>query len=114
MGAGGRVLPPPETSDREISVDLLGKKRQGKKGKMEQKKKKGNQKREGGKLKMEGGRLQNEGLFFAFHFSKPLKIVSGPPKWEFSTGKKCFTSGKKSGKTTLPPLKNIPLMPLLV
>ena len=51
--------------------------------------------------------------FFAFHFSKPLKFVLGLPKWKFSTGEKHFTLGKKSGKMTLPPLKNIPLMPLL-
>ena len=51
---------------------------------------------------------------FVFHFSKPLKFVLGLPKWEFSTGKKYFMLGKKSGKITLPPLKNIPLMPLLI
>ena len=67
---------------------------------------------------MEGGKLQNGErtffLFFAFHFSKPLKFVLGLTKWEFSTGKKHFTTGKKSGKMTLPPLKNIPLTPLLL
>ena len=42
----------------------------------------------------------------------PLKFVLGLPKWEISTGKKLFTPGKKSEKITLPPLKNIPLMPL--
>ena len=52
-GGGQGAEYPPETSDREISVDPLGKKRQGKNGKMEQKKKE-HQKREGGKLKMEG------------------------------------------------------------
>ena len=41
-------------------------------------------------------------FFFAFHFSKQLKSVLGLPKWEFSTGKKHFTPGKKSGKMTLP------------
>ena len=25
---------------------------------------------------------------FSFHFSKPLKLVLGLPKWKFSTGKK--------------------------
>ena len=32
-------------------------------------------------------------FIFAFHFSKRLKFVLGLPKWEFSTGKKHFTSG---------------------
>ena len=50
-------------------------------------------------------------FFFAFHFSKPLKFVLGLPKWKFSTRKKHFMLGKKSGKMTLPPLKNIPVMP---
>ena len=51
-GVGGRV--PPETSDREISADLLGKKRQGKKGKgvKIEKKRRKIYKREGGKVKM--------------------------------------------------------------
>ena len=55
-GQGGRL--PPYTSDREISADLPGKERQGKKGKC--RKKKENLKREGrkgGKLKMEGGKV---------------------------------------------------------
>ena len=46
---------PPETSDREISADLPGKERQGKKGKWG--KKKENRKREGGKLKMYGRKV---------------------------------------------------------
>ena len=37
-GVGGRV--PNETLDREISADLQGKERQGKKGKLKQKRKK--------------------------------------------------------------------------
>ena len=52
-------------------------------------------------------------FFFAFHFSKLLKFVVGLPKQEFSAWKKHFTPGKKSRKMTLPPLKTIPLMPLL-
>ena len=52
-------------------------------------------------------------VFFAFHFSKLLKFVVGLPKQEFSAWKKHFTPGKKSRKMTLPPLKTIPLMPLL-
>ena len=43
------------------------------------------------------------GTFFAFHFSKPLKFVLGLPKGEFFTRDKHFTTGKNSGKVTLPP-----------
>ena len=71
-----------------------------------------------GKEKMENGaekkeNWKREGGIFAFHFSKPLKFVLGLPKWECSAGKKHFTLGKKSGKITLPPLKNIPLTPIV-
>ena len=75
--------------------------------------------REGAKLKMEGGKsskMRRRGPFFffsfAFHFSKSLKFVLGLPKWRFSTGRKLFTPGKKSGKMTLPPWKNFPVTPL--
>ena len=44
---------------------------------------------------------------------KRWKFVLGLPEWEFSTGKKHFTPGKKSGKMTLPPQKNMPVTPLL-
>ena len=117
VGAGGRVSP--DTSHWDISADLPGKERQGKIGKME-KKKKENQKREDEILEMEGGKVTKWGertfyfYFFAFHFSKPLKFVLGVPKWEFSNGKKDSRREKKSGKMTLmPPLKNIPLTPLM-
>ena len=33
-------------------------------------------------------------FWFAFHFWKRRKFVLGVPKWEFSTGKKNYTSGK--------------------
>ena len=65
---------------------------------------------------MEAGKVLKRGedlFFFAFHFWKQRKFVLGLPKWEFSTGKKHFTSGKKSGKMTLPPQKNMPVTPLL-
>ena len=42
-----------------------------------------------------------------------MKFVFGLPKWKFSTGKKHFTPGKKSGKMTLPTQKNFPVTPLL-
>ena len=68
-----------EGADREISADLPGKKRQGKKGKgvkIEKKRRK----------IVKWKSLQNEErtffffFFFAFHFSKPLKFVLGPSK----------------------------------
>ena len=37
---------------------------------------------------------------FPFHFSKQQKFSLGLPKWKFSTWKKHFTAGKKSGKMT--------------
>ena len=54
------------------------------------------------------------GLFFCFCFSFFLLFtfqnhlnlfVLGLPKWKFSTRKKHFMLGKKSGKMTLPPQK---------
>ena len=107
-GQRGRVsLPPPETSDREISADLLGKKRQGKKGKGVKIEKK---RRKIVKGKVE--KLQNEvrtwGLFFFFFFFcfslfKPLRFVLGLLKWKFSTKKKHFTPGKKIRKNYFAP-----------
>ena len=72
--------------------------------------------RKGGKLEMEVGKCykKRRGLFFfAFHFWKQWKFVLGLPKWEFSTRKKHFILGKKSGKITLPPQKNMPVTPLI-
>ena len=56
-------------------------------------------------------------LFFfllLFTFENDGKFVLGLPKSEFSTGKKHFTSGKKSGKITLPLQKNLHVTPLFV
>ena len=116
---------PPETSDREILADISGKRRQGKKGKRGEnwEEKKENCKRERGKLEMEVGKVIKRGedfffffffffFFLLFTFENDWKFVLGLPKWEFSTGKKHFTPGKKSGKMTLPPQKNMPVMPL--
>ena len=111
----GRV-PQTETSDWEISADLPGKKEARKKGVKIEKKRSKIVKGKGGKLKMEGGKVTKWGevfclfvclfvFFFAYHFSKPLNFVLGLPKWKFSTGKKHFTPGKKSGKITSPPQK---------
>ena len=132
-GGGGGA---PETSDRGIFANVSGNKRQGKKGKgikIEKKRKmKDNCKRKGGKLG-NGSRKSYKkrwGLFpffvvffvlfcfvlfffFAFHFWKPRKFVLDLPKWEFSTGKNISRRGKKSGKMTLPPQKNMPVTPLV-
>ena len=77
---------PPETSDQEIFADLPGKKRQGKKGKW--------------------GNGEENSLF------KMTKICFGSTKMEIFYREKAFTPGKKSGKMTLPPQKNFPVMPL--
>ena len=108
---------PPKTSDQEILANVLGKKRQGKKGKRGENVKKENCIREGGKLEMEVGKFVNRGedlfffFFFAFqfHFWKWQKFVLGLPKWEFSTGKKHFTPGKNQEKWFCP-LKKICLL----
>ena len=55
-------------------------------------------------------------FFFAFRFWKPLKFVLGLLKWmgySILYREKAFHARKKSGKMTLPPLKNIPLTPLV-
>ena len=118
-GGGGQGAECPLTLfHRVISADLQGKERQGKKGENKKKKKKENRKREGGKLIMEGGEVikWGEGLFFsfAFHFSKPLKFVLRLPRMGIFFREKSFHARKKSGNITLPPLKNIPLMPLVI
>ena len=90
----------PETSDREIFADVSGKNRQGKKGKRgkNEEEKKENCRREGGKLEMEVGKVIKSGENFFFFF---LIFY-----WEH------FTLGKKSGKTTFPSQKNMPVIPL--
>ena len=52
------------------------------------------------------------GKFLLTYREKPLKFVLGLPKLKFSTGKKHFTPGQKSGKITLSPQKNFPVTPL--
>ena len=46
-----------------------------------------------------------------FPLLKPLKFVWVYQVENFYGEKAYFTPGKKSGKVTLPPLKNIPVMP---
>ena len=92
-GGGGEECPPPETSDREISADVPGKKRHGKNGKVgNRKEKKENCKGEGKKSKMggESSKMRGEDLFF-LHFSlfKTSEICFGSTKIEnFLTGEK--------------------------
>ena len=111
-GRGGEV--PPETSDREISANLTGKKWQGKmvKGAKIEKKRK---KIEKAKVEIENGRWKSYKMrrgpsFFFFFlltvFSKPLKFVLGLPKWKFSTVK----TGKKIQEKWLCPLRKIFLL----
>ena len=77
-----------------------GKKQARKKEKME---------RKGRKIwKGRGGKLKLEGFTFLKHWN-----LFGSTKG-FLSGKIIFRAGKKSGKLTLPPLKNIPLTPLLL
>ena len=76
----------------------------------------------GGKLEMEGEREKvwkwGEDLFFFFFFLLLLlltfwkKIVWVLQIWTIFARKIIFHARKKSGKLTLPPLKNIPLTPL--
>ena len=112
-GAGGKSAP--QTSDWEISADLPGKKRQGRKGKGVKIEKK-RRKIVKGKVKnwrWKVEKLENEErtpplfyfyfFFFAFHFSKP-RICFGTTKMEIFYREKAFHAGK-TGKMTLPPSK---------
>ena len=86
--------------------------------------KKENLKREGGKLTMEGGRVTKWGkvlfffffffFFFAFHFSNHWNLFWVYQNGNFLPGKSISPLGNKSGKNTLPPLINIPFMPLFI
>ena len=129
-GTGGHSAP--QHFHREISADLPGKERQGKRGQW--RRKEGKSKK--GRWKIENGRGKSYKMrrgplcfffcfvlflfvfclffffFFAFHFSKPLKFVLGLPKWEFSIGEKHFTPGKKNQEKWLCPLWKIFLLRL--
>ena len=109
VGAGGRGQSTPQRLLTRKFL-LTNREKRGKEKKGKWSRKEGKLKKGGGKLKIEGGEvIKWEEDFFSFHFSKRLKFVLGVPKREFYTGKKDFTRGKKSGKMTLPPQKNIPL-----
>ena len=90
-GAGGIV--PPESSDREIYADLLGKERQGKIGKMEQKRR---------KIEGKVGKLKKW---------KEEKLYQNG---NFLPGKSILRRGKKSRKMTLPLLPVTPLLSFLI
>ena len=112
VGAGGRVAecPPRLLTGKFL---LTYQEKRGKEKRKNEAEKKENW--ESGKFKVT---KWGEDLFFfffffcAFPFWKPLKFVLGLPKMEFSTRKKHYALGKKSGIMTLPPLKNIPLTSL--
>ena len=112
-GKGGQS--PPETSDLEFSADLPCKQTQGKKGKWSRKEGKS----EKGMWKIvnwKEEKLQNEERAFVktyllrFTFQTTFFFFLAVPNWEFSTGKKHFTPGEKSGKLTLCPLWKIFLL----
>ena len=109
--AGGRGVPPTLLTRKFLLT--YREKRGEEKGKMERKKRR--RKIEKGKgWKIENGKreryqMRREPFFvFCFGFSlfKTTEICLGSTKMGTSTG-------KKSGKMTLPPLKNIPLTPLI-
>ena len=95
-GAGGQS--DPDTSDWEISADLLGKEKQGKMVENGEEKKE-NWKREGGKLKMEEREIRKWGedffflsfLFFFFvSLFKTIEICFGSTKMEKLWGRRAF------------------------
>ena len=109
---GGRV--PPETFDQEISADLLGKEKQGKRGKWG--KKKENWKREDGKLKMEGGKVTKWGeAFFFFFFFLPFTFQNHwnlfwvYQNWNFLPGKS-ISHREKNLEKWLCPLRKMFLL----
>ena len=53
-------------------------------------------------------KMSTEDLFL----KKTIKFVWGIPKWKISTRREHISCRKKSGEVTLPPLKNITVMPL--
>ena len=107
-GAGDRI--PPRLLTGKFLLTYR-EKRGKEKGEMEQKRRK----IEKGKVikwKWKEEKLQNEErTFFFFFFSllKTTKICFESNKMGIFYWEKAFHVGKKSGKMTLPPLKNIPL-----
>ena len=97
-----------ETSDWEISADLPGKKRQGKKGKevkVEKKRRK----------TVKGQKLQNEdkmrrGFFFCLSLFKTTKICFGSTKMEIFYREKSILFQEKNQEKWLCPLRKIFLL----
>ena len=114
--AGGRGRVPPDSSYREISVDLPGKGREGKKGKRRRKEGKSTK----GRSKIENGRGESYKMrrghfffFFCFSLFKTTEICFESTKLGIFYREKAFQAGKKLRRITfLPSLKNIPFMPL--
>ena len=109
---GGRSAPL-ETFDREISADLQGKERQGKKGKWsrkEGKSKKGRWKIENGRKK---GYQMRRGLFFPLLKTTEMLWVYQNGNF-LPAGKRHFTPGKKIRKNDFAPLKIFLLRPYMI
>ena len=90
-GAGGRV--PPETSEREISTDLPGKKRQGKKGK--------GVKIEKNRREIATGRWKSYKICFSLF--KTTKISFGSTKMEIFYQEKSISRREKIRKNDFAP-----------
>ena len=114
-----RNSPPPPTSDGEISANLLGKERQGKKGKWarkEGKSKKGRWKIFNGRRKSYRMRrwLPPPFFFLLFTFQNHLNMFLVYQSGNFLPGKSIISHREKVRKNDFAPspLKNIPLTPL--
>ena len=64
------------------------------------------------KSKGESDKMRKRPFFFLFTFQNHWNLFCVFLNGNFLTGKSISRRGKKSGKMTLPPLKNIPLTPL--
>ena len=108
---GGSRVPPDTSADWEISADLPGKERQGKKGTWRRKEGK---LKKGWKLTMDGRKVSKWGEdFFFFFFALLFTFYNFKTQnhwnlfWNYqnghSTRKKHFMLGKKSGKNDFAP-----------
>ena len=75
--------------------------------------KKENCEREGGKWKIEGKKYENDQRTFLYTFWNHWNLFRVYQNGKFLPGKSIFHTRKKSGIVTLPPLKDIPLTPLV-
>ena len=115
-GGGGRVGRVPPRDFWLGNFCLTYREERGKEKRENGARKKEDQKRESGKLIMEGGKVTKwgEDPFFFFSLLKPLNFFWVYQNGNFLPGKSILhcKKKKKTGKMTLPPLKNIPLTPL--